>query len=63
MIDKTDIRRLVLSRKDLRGEKGLFKAVIRYLSETNAFPIPLCIRVPQMNGYANCFDSNTNRTF
>ena len=41
MIDKTDIRRLVLSRKDLRGEKCLFKAVIRYLSETNAFPILL----------------------
>ena len=62
-IDKIDARKLVLSRKDLHGEKGLFKSFIRYLSEINAFPMPLCIKIPQMNGYANCFDSNTNRTF
>ena len=29
-----------------------------YLSETNAFPIPLCIKHPQVNGYVKYFDSN-----
>ena len=57
-IDKADIRSIVLSEKDLYGKKGSFKYFIGYISETSAFPIPLCIKAPQMNWYVKYFDSN-----
>ena len=44
---------------DLYG-KGSFKYFIRYIHEINAFPIPLCIKNPQMNGYVKYSDSNIN---
>ena len=52
-IDKVDNRKIVLSNKDLHSKKGSFKYFVGYISETNAFPIPLCIKLPQMNEYAN----------
>ena len=58
IIDKVEIRRIVLSKKDLYGKKGSFKYHIGYISETNAFLIPLCIALPQMSGYVKYFDSN-----
>ena len=48
-IDKVDIERIALSRKDLYSKKGSFKYFIGYLSEINAFPISVCIKLPQMN--------------
>ena len=53
-----DISRIVLSRKALYDKKGSFKYFVGYISETNAFPIPLYIIVPQINGYFKYFDSN-----
>ena len=45
-------------------QKGLFKYFIGYISETNPFPIPLCTKLPQKNGYAKYFDSyNTHMNF
>ena len=58
--DKVDIRRKVLSKKYLYAKKGSFKYFIEYISETSAFPIPLCIKFPQMDGYFKYFDSNDN---
>ena len=30
-----------------------------YISETKAFLIPLCIKLPQINGYVKYFNDNT----
>ena len=47
----------MLSKKDSYGNKGAFKYFIGYGS--NAGIIPLCIRLPQMNGYVKYFkDAN-----
>ena len=58
-IDKVEIRKIVLSKIDSYGS---FEYFIGYISETNALPIPLCIKLPQMNGHAKYFDSNNNCT-
>ena len=55
-IEKLNIRRMVLSKKYLYGKKGSFKYFIGYIHEGNAFPRPLCIKFPQMNGYIKYFD-------
>ena len=46
---KVDIKRIVLSKKNLRGKKGSFKYFIGYINGTDSFPIPLCIKFLQMN--------------
>ena len=58
-IDEVDVRRIVLSSKHSYGNKGSFKYFIGCINNANAFPIiPLCIKLPQMNGYTNYFDNN-----
>ena len=57
-IDKVDVRRIVLSSKYSYGNKGSFKYFIGYIYIGNVFPIPLCIKIPQMNGYVKYFDNN-----
>ena len=54
-IDKVDIHGIVLSDKDLHGKIGVFKYLLRYI--TNGIK-PLCLKLPQMNGYFKYFDSN-----
>ena len=58
-IDKIDIKRIVSSKKGLYCKKGSFEYFIGYIGETNAFPISLCIKLPQVNGYVKYFDSNS----
>ena len=41
-IDKGDIKRIVLSKKYLYGNKGSFKYVTGYIHIGNFFPTPLC---------------------
>ena len=53
-IDKVEIRRIVLSKKDSYGKKGSFIYFIEFINETNAFPVNL----PQMNRYVKIVDSN-----
>ena len=48
----------MLSKKDSHGKKCLFKYFIGYVNETDAFPVPLYIKLPQINGYAKYFDNN-----
>ena len=61
-INKIDIRRIVLSSKHSYGNKGSFKYFIGYINKNDPFPAPLCIKLPQMNGYIKCFYSN-NESF
>ena len=55
-IDKVDIRRILLSSKHSYDNKGSFKYFVGYINNVNAFPIPLCIKLPQMNEYTKYFD-------
>ena len=48
----------MLSEKNSYGKKGSFKYFIGYKNETDPFPAPLCIKLPQMNGYVKYFDNN-----
>ena len=54
-IDEVDIDIIVISSKDSYGNKGAFKYFIGYI---NKYIKPLCIRIPQLNGYVKYFDSN-----
>ena len=40
--------------------KSSFNHFIGYINKTDAFPIPSCIKLSQMNGYIKYFDSNNN---
>ena len=57
-IDKVEIRRIVLSKKDLYRKKSSFKCFVGYINESDAFSAPLCVKLPQTNGYVKYFDSN-----
>ena len=56
-INEVDIEQIVLSHKKSYS-KDLFKYFIGYRHKGNAFPSPLCIKLPQMNAYAKYFDKN-----
>ena len=56
-INKVDIKRIVLPDKKSYG-KDSFKYFIGYRHEGNAFPSPLCIKLPQMNAFTKYFDKN-----
>ena len=56
-IDEVDIRRIVLSSKHSYGNKSSSKYFIGYINNGIAFPILLCIKLPQMNGYTKYFDN------
>ena len=47
--------RIALFCKDSYGKKDSFKYLIGYIINSVK---SLCIKIPQMNGYVNCFDSN-----
>ena len=52
-IDKEDIERKVLSKKDLYGKHVAFKCFIGY--ESKLVIVPLCIKLPQLDGYVQSF--------
>ena len=53
-IDKVDIRKIVIPNKDSSGKKGSSKYLIRCKSHIGI--APLCIKLPQLNGYSNYID-------
>ena len=63
-IGKAENRKVVLSIKDSYDKKGSFKYSFKYsiqfysMNKTDAFPIPLFIKLPQVNGYIKHFNSN-----
>ena len=56
-ITEVNIWKIVLSHKTSYG-KDSFKYFIGYRHKGNAFPSPLCVKLPQMNAYAKYFDKN-----
>ena len=56
-INEVDIEEIVLSHKKSYS-KDSFKYFIGYRHKGNAFPSPLCVKLPQMNAYAKYFDKN-----
>ena len=57
-INEVDIKRIASSDKKSLG-KDSFKYFIKYRHGVNAFPSPLCIKLPQMNAYTKYFDENS----
>ena len=51
--NKVEIRRIVLSKKNLYGKNGSFKYSIGYINEIDALPVPLWRKLRQMNEYVN----------
>ena len=58
-INEVDIEEILLSHKKSYINNS-FKYFIGYMHKGNGFPSPLCIKLPQMNAYAKCFDK-TNK--
>ena len=57
-INEVDVERIALSDKKSLS-KDSFKYFIGYRHEGNAFPSPLCIKIPQINVCAKYFDKNS----
>ena len=57
-IDKVETKGIVLSKKDSYGKKGSFKYFIGYTNKTDTSPVPLYIKLAQMNRYVKYFNDN-----
>ena len=57
-INEVDIEEIVLSHKK-SYKKDSFKYFIGYRNKDNAFPSPLCVKLPQMNTYGKYFNKNS----
>ena len=55
-IDDINVDNILVSKKEAYGTKNSFKYFIGY--NDNDIIRPLCIRLPQMTGYARKFDEN-----
>ena len=60
-IDDIDVNNILLSKKESYGTKNLLKYFVGY--NDNDIIRPLCIRLPQMTGYARKFDENPAISF
>ena len=60
-VDDIDVNRILVSKKEPYGTKNSFKYFIGY--DDNDVIRPLCIRLPQMTGYARKFDENATMSF
>ena len=56
-----DVTNILVSKKEPYGKKNSLKYFIRY--NDNDIIRPLCIRLPQMTGYARKFDENATMSF
>ena len=61
LIDDTDVNKILVSKKEPSGTKNAFKYFIEY-NDNNVIR-PLCVRLPQMTGYARKFDENATIPF
>ena len=59
--DDIDVNNILVSKKESYGNKNSFKYFIRY--NDNDVIRPLCIRLPQMTGYARKCDENATISF
>ena len=60
-IEDIDVNNTLVSKKESYGNKNSFKYFIGYNDNDNIRP--LCIRLPQMTGYARKFDENATMSF
>ena len=60
-IDNIDVNKILVSKKEPYGTKNSFKYFIGY--NDNDVIRPLCVRLPQMTGYARKFDENATMSF
>ena len=60
-IENIDVNYILVSNKKAYGNKNLFKYFIGY--NDNDIIRPLCIRLPQMTGYAKKFNDNATMSF
>ena len=60
-IGDIDVNNILASKKESYGNKNSFKYFIGY--NDNDIIRPLCIRLPQMTGYARKFDENATVSF
>ena len=59
--DDVDVNNILVSKKESYGTKNSLKYFIGY--NDNDVIRPLCIRLPQMTGYARKFDENATMSF
>ena len=60
-IEDINVNNILVSKKEPYGNKNSFKYFIGY--NDNDIIRPLCIRLPQMTGYARKFDENATMSF
>ena len=60
-IEDIDVNNILVSKKEPYGTKNSLKYFIGYNDNDNIRP--LCIRLPQMTGYARKFDENPTMSF
>ena len=60
-IDGVDVNKILVSKKESYGTKNSLKYFIGY--NDNDVIRPLCVRLPQMTGYARKFDENATMSF
>ena len=60
-IDGIDVNSILVSKKEPYGTKNSYKYFIGYNDNDNIRP--LCIRLPQMTGYARKFNENATMSF
>ena len=59
--DDIDVNNILVSKKESYGTKNSLKYFVGY--NDNDIIRPLCIRLPQMTGYARTFDENATMSF
>ena len=59
--DNIDVNNILVSKKESYGTKNSLKYFIGYNDNDNIRP--LCIRLPQMTGYARKFNENATMSF
>ena len=60
-IDDIDVNKILVSKKEPYSIKDAFKYLIWY--NNNDVIRPLCLRLPQMTGYAKKFNENATMSF
>ena len=60
-IDDIDVNKILVSKKEPYGTKNSYKYFIGY--NDNDVIRPLCVRLPQMTGYARKLDENATMSF
>ena len=60
-VEDIDVNNILVSEKESYGNKNSFKYFIGY--NDNDIITPLCIKLPQMTGYARKFNENATMSF